>query len=78
MNKHVVRPSDSTRPAIKLGLVWPKRIPFIQLLSDLILLLLVFKKRYKSEEFFAKHTKNQTIIPDRTATKRQKVSSFHI
>ena len=78
MNKHVVRPSDSTRPAIKLVLVWPKRIPFIQLLSDLILLLLVLKRGIRVEEFFAKHTKNQTIIPDRTATKRQKVSSFHV
>ena len=32
----------------------------------------VRSKQYK------KHTKNQTIIPDRTATKRQKVSSFHV
>ena len=36
------------------------------------------KRGIRVEEFFAKHTKNQTIIPDRTATRRQKVSSFHV
>ena len=36
------------------------------------------KTGIRVEEVFAKHTKNQTIIPDKTATKRQKVSSFHV
>ena len=37
-----------------------------------------FKRGRRVEEFFAKHIKNQTIIPDRTASRRQKVSSFHV